>query len=138
MQQGDVKLFQTNDDGGIEVIAGLVTMSGGLETATYLSLFGGNDDGPEWWGNDSEPEPSKQYTSETQRLLKSIPSTAANLVKIEQAAGRDLAWLKTDSIASSVDITATIPALNRVDIFVVIEARGEQQEFNFTENWESN
>ena len=42
------------------------------------------------------------------------------------------------TIASSVDIAATIPALNRVDIFVVIEARGEQQEFNFTENWESN
>jgi len=57
-QQGDVKLFQTTDDGDIYVVNGIVEMSGGLETSAYLSLFGGNedDDGSDgspfsWWAN---------------------------------------------------------------------------------------
>ena len=44
VQQGDVLLFQTIDDGNVEVINGIITMSGGLDTAAYLSLFGGNEE----------------------------------------------------------------------------------------------
>ena len=43
-QQGDVLLFQTVDDGEINIENGVVEMSGGLETAAYLSLYGGNED----------------------------------------------------------------------------------------------
>ena len=62
-QQGDVSLFQTNDDGNIEVEGGIVTMGGGLETSAYLSLFGGNEDDDNrtdnpanWWGNIDETD----------------------------------------------------------------------------------
>jgi hypothetical protein len=46
-QEGDVHLFQTVNDGDICVVGGLVEMSSGLDTAAYISLFGGNeqDDG---------------------------------------------------------------------------------------------
>ena len=44
IQQGDVKLIQTNDDGDINIINGVTEMSGGLETTVYLALFGGNED----------------------------------------------------------------------------------------------
>ncbi len=143
-QQGDVVLFQTTDDGNITVEDGLVEMSGGLETSAYLSMFGGNedDDGSDnnpltWWGNVDELEPSRQYRSETQNLLKALPITTGNLVRIKDAAGRDLAWLIEENVASSVLVSVGIPALNRIGIKVDIEARGEKSSFEFVENWEA-
>lgn len=143
-QQGDVLLFQTDDDGDIIALNGLVAMSGGLETAAYLSLFGGNedDDGRDknpssWWGNISETDPAKQYRSETQNLMQSLPATAANLRQVEDAAKRDLAWFVEKGVASEVTAIATIPALNRVKVAVGIIARGEESSFEFIQNWKA-
>ena len=142
MQQGDVLLEQTNDDGDVTVVNGVATMSGGLETAAYLSLFGGNedDDGRRgnpatWWANLTEIDPSKKYISETQHLLQAIPATSANLRKIEDAAKKDLDWLLVNNIASSVEVFASIPDINKIALSVNINAQGEESEFNFTENW---
>ena len=144
MQQGDVLLEQTTDDGEISVVNGVATMSGGLETAAYLSLFGGNedDDGRQenpatWWGNLLEIDPAKKYVSETQHLLESIPSVSANLRRIEDAAKNDLSWLLSESIASTVDVLASVPGLNKVALLVTIIAHGEESTFNFTENWKA-
>ena len=144
MQQGDVLLFQTDDDGEINVENGIVEMSGGLETAAYLSLFGGNedDDGRDdnaltWWGNLDEVDPVRQYRSETQHLLQSTPATSGNLRRIEDAANRDLAWFTEQNVASSVTIEASIPGVNRVKITVKIEANGVESSFDFVENWKA-
>lgn len=143
-QQGDVKLFQTNDDGDITIVNGVVEMSGGLETAAYLSLFGGNEDDDgrtdnpaNWWGNLDEVDPVRQYRSETQHLLQAIPATSGNLRRIEDAAVRDLAWFLDRRVASSVAVEASIPAVNRVQINIDIEANGEESSFEFTENWKA-
>lgn len=143
-QQGDVSLFQTDDGGEITVENGLVEMSGGLEAAAYLSMFGGNEDdngqprnAASWWGNLDETDPSRQYRSETQYLLQSIPAITSNLRRIEDAAGRDLAWFITEKAASSVEVVATIPGINRVKISISIEATGEESNFEFTENWKA-
>lgn len=141
-QQGDVILFQSNDDGEIEVIDGVVTMDGGLQTAVYISLFGGNiaDDGLagnafNWWGNQLETDPDAQLRSETQNLLQGIPATAANRLRIEQAVNRDLAWMITKKVANEITVEVTIPALNRIKIVVTINAIGPESSFEFVENW---
>jgi phage gp46-like protein len=143
-QQGDVNLSQTADGGEILVEDGIVAMTGGLGTAAYLSLFGGNedDDGRSdnsltWWGNLDENDPAGQYRSEAQHLLQALPLTTGNLRRIEDAALRDLAWLTGQNIASSVSVSATIPGLNRVKLTVDIEARGEESRFEFVENWKA-
>jgi hypothetical protein len=140
LQQGDVKLFQTDDDGEITVIDGIVEMSGGLETTVYLALFGGNedDDGRDenvhnWWGNLDENEPAKQYRSETQNLIESIPATTFNLKRVEDAANRDLAFMTPD-IATTVDVSVTIPALNRVKFTITING---DETVEFVENWKA-
>lgn len=142
MQQGDVLLQQTNDNGEISVVNGVVTMSGSFETMAYLCLFGGNEDdaggsdtSKSWWGNIDEIDPDLRYVSETQNLLRSIPSTSANLLKIQAAAERDLAVFTNKNIASSVTVVVGMPALNRVSITIKIEAFGEEFIFKFTENW---
>lgn len=141
-QQGDVLLFQTDNDGDINVSGGIVEMSGGLGTAAYLSLFGGNedDDGREnnpqkWWGNIQEIDTVNQYRSETQHLLQSIPATTGNLRRIEDAVTRDLSWFLQENIASSVSVSISIPGVNRVKINIEIQAQGLESSFEFVENW---
>jgi phage gp46-like protein len=144
MQEGDVKLFQTDDDGNITVENGLVEMSGGLETAAYLSLFGGNEDDDgradnpaNWWANLDEVDPTREYHSETQNLLQALPATTGNLRRIEDAAGRDLAWFVDSGVASSVSVSASIPGINRIKLTIDIEAVGRGSSFEFVENWKA-
>tara|TARA_R110000772_G_scaffold268728_1_gene398249 strand:+ start:17293 stop:17739 length:447 start_codon:yes stop_codon:yes gene_type:complete len=143
-QQGDVKLFQTDNEGEINVRGGLVQMGGGLETAAYLSLFGGNEDddglaenNKTWWGNLDEIDQARQYRSETQNLLRAIPATSGNLRRIEDAAARDLAWFVSERVASSVSVSASIPGVNRIKLTVDIEADGDESRFEFVENWKA-
>jgi phage gp46-like protein len=140
--QGDVLLFQRNDGGEIEVINGAVTLSGGLETAAYLCLFGGNEDDDgridnplQYWGNYLENEEPKKYRSETQHLLRSIAAIPFNLRRIEEAAVRDLEPLIDAGAASEVSVAASIPGVNEVKIVVDIVANGLPETFTFYENW---
>lgn len=141
IQQGDVVLFQTGDGGNIKSINGLITMSGGLQTATYLSLFGGNqydieNQGvetltfKEWWGNIGEVE-ENQYKSETQNIIDGMPPSSANLKRLEESAKTDLNWMIDTNLASEINIDASIPQLNVVKLVIRIN----QQEFEFIENW---
>jgi phage gp46-like protein len=135
----DVLLRQSNDGGDITLQGGLVLMAEGLETAAYLSLFGGNEDDPgetdttlQWWGNLLEAEPERAYRSETQYLVKSLPAVPLNLRRIEQAASRDLQWMLDTGLAQSIDVEATIPAVNRVRIgLVIVTATGQEVELFF-------
>lgn len=144
MQQGDVKLFQTDDGGEIDIARGIAAMSGGLETAAYLSLFGGNedDDGRDenphnWWGNLDENDPARRYRSETQHLLQALPLSTGNLRRVEDAATRDLAWFTASNVASAVTVAASIPGLNRIKLTVDVEAYGDESRFEFVENWKA-
>lgn len=141
-QQGDVLLFQTNDDGDIISENGLLAMSGGLETAAYLSLFGGNEDDDgrsnnpaNWWGNLDEIDPARQYRSETQNLLQALPATTGNLLRIEDAVKRDLAWMVSIGAASEVSAEVSILGINRILIDINVIARGEESNFEFIQNW---
>jgi len=138
----DVLLFQTSDDSDITMVAGQLQMTDGFETMIYLALFGGNEDDPggdrknkQWWANVLSED--HQYRSETQHLLLSIPSIPANLNRIKQAIKRDLQIFIDEGIAGTIDIQVTIPALNRVSITVVVEARGQESTFNYIGNWKA-
>jgi phage gp46-like protein len=135
----DPLLRQTDDGGDITVENGLVLMSDGLPSAAYLSLYGGNEDDAgdsataalQWWGNLDEPDAAGRYRSETQALVKNLPTTGGNLRRYEQAAARDLAWLVETGVARSVTVSCTIPALNRVrhEITIVTLTRTVQLVF---------
>ncbi len=120
----DVLLFQTPDDGDVSIDGGEFQLTDGLETAVYLSLFGGNwqDDGAEgnplqWWGNSGVVDPDQRQRSRTQYLLQSLPATSGNLKRVEDAAVADLAWLP-DQYA--VTISTSMPARNKVQFVVQI------------------
>ena len=129
----DVLLCQTINNGDINLIEGVIEMSPGIETAAYLSMFGGSD----WWGNVDESTHARQYTSRTQALIESLPPSSRNLLRIEEAAKADLAWFISDGVASSVDAVASMPAVNQLKLVVTIRAEGQELDFEFTENWKA-
>ena len=118
----DVLLLQTNNDGDVVYEDGDLKTEKGLQTAAYLSLFGGNrDDGgfddktKMWWANLQEADTDYQYRSETQALLKDgAPLTSALLLRLEDASLRDLNWLITNGYATTITSEASIPAVNRL------------------------
>jgi phage gp46-like protein len=129
----DIRIFQADDGGDIEWIAGQAVMDDGLESSVYLSLFGGNsddsgleaDDAKQFWGNLIEPDPERHYRSATQFLLDTLPLVPANLIRFRDAVNRDLAWMTSTGLAQSIAVTVTIPALNTVGIaidFVIDDA----------------
>jgi phage gp46-like protein len=136
----DVLLRQSDNGGEITIVGGLLAMSEGLETAAYLSIFGGNEDDPgqadtslQWWGNLLDSEPERAYRSETQALLAGgLPAIPANLLRYEQAAARDLKWMLDTGTAQSVAVDATIPGVGKILIgVVIITAAGQRLEFSF-------
>lgn len=128
----DVLVVQTPDEGDMECVGGTVTLTGGFETAVYLSLFG---PGESWWGNLLETDPARQYRSETEAALDGSPPIPANLRAIEQAATRDLEWMVTTKAASTIDVTATMPDVNKINLSISVGAYGREESFEFTENW---
>lgn len=143
-QQGDVFLQHTLDGGEVAIKEGLLQMTGGLPTAVYLSLFGGNDDDnaladstATWWGNVDEKEKDSQYRSLTQFNLNGLPATPASLRQVEAAARQDLAWLLDRRIVSRIDVEAGMPQRNYIKLTVTIEARGVEESFEFVECWKA-
>lgn len=121
----DIYIFDTLNGGSL---TSDLEMRDGLESAVYLSLFGGNakDDGSQdtpyqWWGNIAENVPSRKYRSETAFLLSTVPPTPNNLRRIEDAALRDLDWFLGEGYASKIDALATMPRLNTVNVSVSID-----------------
>ena len=139
-----MRIFQskTHNGGDINVESGLVEMNGGLESAAYLSLFGGNEDDTglagaplTWWGNLIEDKLERRYRSKTQYLLQALPLTTHNLARLKDAALSDLDWFLSGNIASSVEVEARLVGLNRISFLVSIRAEGLENTFEFTENW---
>ena len=133
----DVRLYQKDGDGGeIDFVNGQAVMDDGLETAAFLSMFGGNDDDSgldgdkprQWWANFEEPDAVKRHRSETQFLLNSIALIPANLRRVEDAANADLAWMVETGLAGFVSAAATMPALNTIKLQLKIEVQGQELE----------
>jgi phage gp46-like protein len=142
---GDVLLLSTIDGGDLSIMDGLVELTGGFETAVYLSLFGGNQDDngtdatkqTQFWGNLTEEDtPDQKMTSRTQNLLVGLPATPRNLNLVDQAIQLDLDWLKTNNIADEININLTIPSKNRININIEIKKNQNLlASLEFEKNW---
>ena len=134
----DVLLSQTPDGGEVTWINGEPSLTDGLDNAVFLSLFGGevrdsgsDGDKPlEWWGNKIETDPAARYRSETQALIAALPLIPANMQRIEDAATRDLAWM-VPSLAQTVVVDTSMPALNTLQIDVTLSVDGQKYPYTF-------
>ena len=104
MTDGDLKIAMTESGGDIEVRGGQITMDPGLLTAVIVSLYTERN----FWGNliaNSDSERIGQgYVEAT-----SEPITADMLSACESRAQESLAWLVSEGLARSVDVTVSNP-----------------------------
>lgn len=143
----DVRLFQAeNGDGGeVTWVNGEPVTSEGLETAAYLSLFGGNErdsgltdgDAVQWWANFEEPVAARRQRSQLQSLLRGMPAVPANLKRAEDAASSDLAWM-VQELKAKVDVEASMPGVDKLDLSVAITIGDTRyRPFKFSAPWSS-
>ena len=143
--EGDVLYTATPDGGDIKIENGLVKDCRNFDTAAYLSLFSGNEndaDGREkdtWWGNlIPGTDRSEWMQSEFGATVAGYPLTSANIQKAEAAAGRDLAWLRTEADADEVNVSLSATSAKSVNLSVEVMQDGKKTggcayEFQWTE-----
>lgn len=139
----DVRLYQAPDGGEVDWKNGEPLTADGLESATYLSLFGGNQEdsgltdgeSKQWWANFEIPVPEQRMRSELQSLLAGMPATPANLRRAEDAALNDLAWMVKE-LEAKVTVEASLPAVEQLGLRVAIEIGNTKYDpFDFTSSW---
>ena len=118
----DVLIFQTPDNGDVATNDLGLIMTDSIESAFYLSLFGGNEDGSTWWGDVDTLDPANKYPSKTQTILRAGTLTTGRLLDIEDASRLDLKWSLDKGAVSSLKVVATMPGLNKVLITVSTES----------------
>lgn len=116
----DVLLFQTTNDGDINATEQGVELAVGLETAVYLSMFGGNEDPVQWWGDLSETDPVNQYPARTAKAINAAVVTPSRILPIKDAALADLAWVTSGGYAQELDVSVGMPRVNTVSISINI------------------
>lgn len=142
---GDVLLLDTEDGGEITIKNGLIMADRTFTTASYLSLFGGNESDPgkvdsnkTWWGNRFYGTSENQkMVSRFQHVIKTLPMTSKNLLVAESAARDDLAWIIDEGVADEIDVFLKAVDAGRAELKVVIKKSGELiEKGNWTINWE--
>lgn len=127
---GDVKLVMSIDGGLITVSAGQPEMDGGLQTAVNISLF--TDIG--WWGNSIIGTGNEVGSTFADALRK--PLTNQSRLEIIEAAKDALSWLLSTGIAETIDISASIPSVGRLDMGIRIQQPEKAPElFRYNVNW---
>lgn len=127
----DLKLVMTNDGGDLVLGTKDLLLVFGIENMPLLGLFGGNveESTPstrltnkfyyDWWGNNLlfPNDTSKQFNSETERILNNIALNSAGMVRIEEAVKRDLKFLNE---YAKVQVEVRLLELDRILIGIKI------------------
>lgn len=142
----DVLLYHTDDGGEVNIDSGDdIELTDRLDTAVYLSLFGGNedDDGSEatsrlgWWGNIGENNPDRRLVSRLQALLRKLAVTSGNLRLVSEAAEADLAWLVTTGVVSEVRVVVSLPQPKRLGILIELDIGQDTTQLRYSTAWGS-
>ena len=142
MFEGDPVMFASRDGGEVKFQSGQPRMDGGLRTAAFLSLWGGNkeDNGLRknkkiWWGNRDENNESYKYISRFQNLITRIPLLPYNLRRLEETAKADLIWMKTEKIISDISVSGRIAAPKKLELTINYTAQSGLIEQKYEINW---
>lgn len=129
---GDVRLSLSEDGAIIKIWGGQPEMEGGLSTAVHISLFTESD----WWGN-ALARKGEAIGSGFVDAMRA-PLTNAARLDIEEAARQALAWLTETGIAKSIEVSATIPAVGELALYLTIAQPDKApSRFRYSVNWQN-
>lgn len=130
----DIYLQPTEDGGQLNIINGKPEMTGGIETAVYLSLFTGP-----WWGNAISESESQEYNSTIPEIINSGVVTNSVRLKIIEAAEEALQWMITDGVAERIEADAEIKTGGQIYLSVTIyePQKTTPVQVSYGLNWEA-
>jgi len=130
----DVVIYESGSGGELQLLNDDLALSGGLANQVYLAFFGGNleqstspslDDlefRGDWWGNQLL-KTENQFNSELERTLQTVALNSAGLRILENAAKKDLEFLKE---FAEIDVKSSITGINKTELFVTLQEPGQQ------------
>jgi len=139
MNTTDIHLFETGSGGDFAIVNDDLLMGESLYQQIYLALFGGNiqastkpsylasEERFDYWGNSLiwKDVKTKQFNSETERILGNVALNSSGRLSILQAVNNDLDYLK-----GVVDFTVEvgIESVSRISITVSFSEKTNQQD----------
>jgi phage gp46-like protein len=131
MKTKDITLFESGSGGDFSLLNKDIGLSERIYYKVYLSLFGGNteastkgdeiqgEERKDWWGNSLffPGDLSKQFNSETEKILKNVALNSSGRISILEAVKVDL---KLFNNISQNDINVVLLNSNSVSIEVKI------------------
>ena len=143
----DIKLVETGDGGDFEMIGPDIVIIEGFQNMIYLGLFGGNKEENtrefesheqrfDWWGNSAllQNDSSKQFNSNTERLLNNIALSSSSRLEIEQTVKDDLKFMRD---LAEIEVEVFLTGVDRVLIEIKITEPGNLESTNFRYLWDS-
>lgn len=126
----DLIIAESKDGGDLQKNGNDLKVTNGIENLVYLALFGGNEKQSleknniteqdfSWWGNAllMADSPDQQFNSDFERTLNNTELSSSGRVKIENAAKKDLAFIKK---IGTLTVEVTIPTIDTVSLKVTI------------------
>lgn len=127
----DLEVIEGNNGGDLVKKSRDLSVIYGFENMPYLAMFGGNvaqstpvrrnegEQAFDFWGNTLlfPNDSSRQFNSETERLLNRVALTSSGRVLIEQAIKKDMAFM---SSFANVSVVVTIISTNKILIGIRI------------------
>lgn len=144
----DLKVIESGNGGDLVKTSKDLTVISGLGNMVYLALFGGNvkastpqkrlasEEAFDWWGNSlfNPNDPDVQFNSLTERTLNNVALSSSGRLRIEQAAIKDLEFMKSFAVPT---VSVSIPETDKVNIYVRVQEPDNQQEQAFTFIWDA-
>lgn len=135
----DIVLFETGSGGDFTIENNDLQVGEALYQNIYLALFGGNIEAStktaylnnelrfDYWGNSLvwNTQKTKQFNSETERMLRNIALNSSGRVAIIQSVNNDLAYLK-GVVDFSVDVS--ILSVSKMAIIITLKEKTNQQD----------
>jgi len=144
----DLNVFESGSGGELAIISNDIHTSEKLYQTIYLALFGGNleastigneiasEERFDWWGNSLifGTRQTKQFNSETERILDKVVLNSSGRLKIQSAVENDLSFIK-----NIVNFTVNIVILdiNKIAINIVLESLANQQDKQLQFIWDN-
>jgi hypothetical protein len=144
----DIHLFESGSGGEFLLINQDLALSETLFQTVYLALFGGNVEAStignetnsqerfDFWGNSLffKDQKSKQFNSETEKVLNSVTINSLGRLKIKSAVEQDLFFLKN---IVDLEIEVLILGVNKINVQVKMTQIGIQSSRLFQFIWDN-
>lgn len=133
----DLNIFESGDGGELSIINEDLLFGESLYQQIYLALFGGNveentrqylitEQRNDYWGNSLffGEIPSKQFNSNTERMIKNIVLNSSGRLDLIRAINEDLTYLR-ELLNYFVDVR--FESFNKIRMIIKFEPKSNQQ-----------